>query len=338
MRKMAIFGATGAVGMEAIRVLEARDVPLSDLRLFASAKSVEQERAFTFRGTRIMVEDLARADYRGIDIAIFSVGSAATKIYAPRVREQGCIVVDNSSAYRLRDDVPLVVPEINAHALHSHRGLIANPNCTTAITLMALFPLHRIFDATRISVTSYQAASGAGNRGLYELQAQLVSHHGETRVGDGRLREKMHSGVFPYPIALNVFPHIGSFNDIGSTDEEMKVLNEGRKILGHASLRASATCVRVTVERVHCMDVLAEFERPVDVFKAHEALRQMPGLDVYEGASIPTPLQYAGKDNCAVARVRVDQAFDNSLRFWVLGDQLLKGAALNAVQIAELLL
>lgn len=338
MANVAVVGATGAVGVEAIQVLQARDTKIDDLRLFASAKSVEMKRSGSYKGTKILVEDLATADFRGIDFAIFSAGSGVSKKYAPIAKTAGCIVIDNSSALRMITSVPLVVPEINADALQGHSGIIANPNCTTAITLMGLYPLHRAFGAKRISVASYQAASGAGEKGLHELREQLAARHATTCSSDADYMPKRLppvSPVFPYPIALNVFPHVGAFLENDSTDEEMKMLNESRKIMRHATLLASTTCARVSVERVHCMDVLAQFERPVELDEALHALRAMPGLDVFEGRELPTPLEYAGKYNCAVARVRVDQAFENSLRFWVLGDQLLKGAALNAVQILE---
>lgn len=336
MVALAVAGATGAVGAETLRVLEKREFPFTSLRLFASQRTAQKNITLQFKGKHYPVESLQDADVRGIDMMLMSIGSKASRIYSPRIAGQGCVIIDNSSAYRMDPNVPLVVPEINAHALDRYHGIIANPNCTTAITLMALWPLHRAFTATRVAVASYQAASGAGEAGLRELEAQVEAYSGQTRVGTWK--PKQYSDVFPQPIAFNVFPHIGTFLEGGSTDEEMKVLNEGRKIMSHPELQASTTCVRVPVKRVHCMDVLAQFEDEVSLAAAYEALRAMPGLDVFAGAEYPTPLQYAGVDNCAVCRVRMDQAFKNALRFWVLGDQLLKGAALNAVQIAEYLL
>lgn len=335
MKTLAIAGATGVVGREILTLLETSRLQFNDLRCFASARSAGTM-TVRFRGANIPVEDIAHVNFDEIDMMITSIGSAAVRIYGPRARARDCIVIDNSSAFRMEPDVPLVVPEINAHALKTHAGLIANPNCTTAITLMALTPLHRAFSVTRISATSYQAASGAGARGLSELRAELTTWAGETRIGDGTWHQKRTDNVFPHPIAFNVFPHIGTFRDDGSTDEEIKLLNEGRKILELPDFRATTTCVRVPVERVHCIDVLAEFANPVSVRTAQSALAAMPGLKLFDDA-YPTPLACTGKHWCGVGRLRVDPAFDNALRFWVAGDQLLKGAALNAVQIAEAL-
>lgn len=338
MKRLAVVGATGAVGQEVIKVLEARKVELETVRFFASSKSVGAKRKVVFRGQKISVEDLASANFREFDLAIFSVGAQASKHYAPIAKSAGCVVIDNSSAFRMDLSVPLVVPEINARDLNSHRGIIANPNCTTAITLMALYPLHAEFEVVRASITSYQAASGAGAKGLVELRDELIAYSREIGFGDCAWKQKKYSDIFPHPIALNVFPHIGTFISAGGTDEELKFLREAQKIMDHPRFQASATCVRVPVERVHSVDVLAQFRKPVDLPSAFLALNAMRGLDVFEGDDYPTPLQYAGKYNCAVGRVRIDQAFDNALRFWVVGDQLLKGAALNAVQILEYLL
>lgn len=335
MVSLALVGATGAVGREAIRVLEERGTRIDEVRCFASAKSAEAKRSVIFRKEKVCVEDLAKADFGAFDFAIFSVGSKASRQYAPIAKKAGCVVIDNSSAFRMDPAVPLVVPEINAGELAKHENIIANPNCTTAIALMAVYPLHRAFNVRAISVTSYQAASGAGEAGLSELKAQICSYESHRSHDSGAWNKKTHQDVFPQPIALNVFPHIGSFLPNGFTDEEMKILNEGRKILGHPNLRASTTCVRVPVERVHCMDVIAQCASPIGVERALEELRKMPGLDVFKGEEYPTPLNYAGKHNCAVSRVRADPALPNALRLWVLGDQLLKGAALNAVQILE---
>lgn len=326
MVTMAVVGVTGLVGREVLELLESRNFPLTEIRLFASASSHGKQLStpLGMRRTRVLTEH----SFKGVDIAIFSAGSKVSREWARVAAASGCVVIDNSSAFRMDPMVPLVVPEINGADIEGHSGIIANPNCTTAIVLMALWALHQAFGAQRVSVTSYQAASGAGAKGLIELRAQLAAY---------ARREQMQPDVFPYPIALNVFPHIGTFQG-SSTDEELKVLNEGRKIMGAPQLRVSTTCGRVCTERVHCMDVLAQFDRPISLEQAYEALRGMPGLDVFDGEKVPTPLEYEGKWNCAVGRLRIDDAFENALRFWALGDQLLKGAALNAVQIAELVL
>lgn len=333
--RLAICGATGAVGREAAHVLETSSLKTSDVRFFASARSASHGITIPYKGTAVRVEDLACADFREFDVAIFSIGSKASRDYVSRVRQTHCVMVDNSSAFRMNEHVPLVVPEINADAISGHRGVIANPNCTTAIAMMAVAPLHNAFGIVRMSATSYQSASGAGAAGLQELNTQINARVGDLQSAGGVWEQKMFSNVFPAPIAMNVIPQIGSFGDNGFTDEEMKMLNEGRKILSHPTLLASTTCVRVPVERVHCIDVLAQFKRPISLDRAYAALRAMPGLDVFPDVQYPTPLMYAGKHNCAVGRLRLDTAFDNALRFFVAGDQLLKGAALNAVQIAE---
>jgi aspartate-semialdehyde dehydrogenase len=241
-------------------------------------------------------------------------------------------VVDNSSAFRMDPQVPLVVPEINGGDVKLHRGIIANPNCTTAITLMALYPLHQAFRVRRIFASSYQAVSGTGAKAIAELRQQV----GQLVAGQPVTRE-----VYPYQIAFNVIPQVDSFLATGYTKEEMKMENEGRKIMHHPDFRASVTCVRVPVYRAHSVAVSAEFERPVSLEAAQAALRQAPGLDVLDDPGrqlYPVPLLIAENYNCAVGRLRLDCALDNGLCFWVVGDQLLKGAALNAVQIAELLL
>jgi aspartate-semialdehyde dehydrogenase len=242
------------------------------------------------------------------------------------------VVVDNSSAFRMDPTVPLIVPEINAADVRGHQGILANPNCTTAITLMALYPLHQAFGVTRIFASSYQAVSGTGAAAIEELRRQVQ----QITSGQPVTRE-----VYPHQIAFNVLPQVDSFLDTGYTKEEMKLENEGRKIMHHASFRASVTCVRVPVYRAHSVAVSAEFTRPVSLEAARAVLAQAPGLDVVDDPAnrrYPMPLDVSGKYNCAVGRLRLDCALDNGLSFWVAGDQLLKGAALNAVQIAEELL
>jgi aspartate-semialdehyde dehydrogenase len=327
---VAVVGATGAVGIEMIKTLEKRNFPVSKLTLLASTRSVGKK--LKYRGTETPVQELKADSFGGIDIALFSAGGSISKEFAPIAAKAGCVVVDNSSAFRMDPAVPLVVPEINAADVKQHRGIVANPNCTTAITLMALYPLHAAFGCRRIFASSYQAVSGTGAKAIAELERQVD----QIVKGQPVTRE-----VYPHQIAFNVLPHVDAFLPSGYTKEEMKMENEGRKIMHHPTFKASVTCVRVPVYRSHSVAVSAEFEQPVTVDAAREVLRQAPGLDVVddpENKKYPMPLFTSEKYNCEVGRIRKDCAFDNGLCFWVSGDQLLKGAALNAVQIAEELL
>ena len=327
---VAVVGATGAVGIEMIKTLETRRFPMSKLTLLASSRSVGKQ--LPFRGTPTPVKELTGTAFEGVDIALFSAGGSISKQYAPIAVKAGCVVVDNSSAFRMDPAVPLVIPEINGADVRGHRGIIANPNCTTAITLMALYPLHQAFGVKRIFASSYQAVSGTGAKAIEELKrqvAQIVSGQPVTRE------------VYPHQIAFNVLPHVDSFLPTGYTKEEMKMENEGRKIMHHPGFRASVTCVRVPVYRAHSVAVSAEFEKPVTVEGAREILMRAPGLDLVdtpEKSEYPLPLYAAEKDNCQVGRLRMDCALENGLCFWISGDQLLRGAALNAVLIAEELL
>ena len=327
---VAVVGATGAVGIEMIKTLEKRNFPVGKLTLLASARSVGK--TLQFRGESIAVQELTADAFKGIDIALFSAGGSISKEFAPLAARQNCVVVDNSSAFRMDDSVPLVVPEINAADAKLHKGIIANPNCTTAITLMALYPLHQAFGVTRIFASSYQAVSGTGAKAIEELERQV----NEITAGQPVTKE-----VYPHQIAFNVLPHVDSFLSDGYTKEEMKMQNEGRKIMHLPGFRASVTCVRVPVYRAHSVAVSAEFSRPITVEAARAVLAKAPGLDIIDDPAnkrYPQPLDVAERDNCAVGRLRMDCAMDNGLCFWVCGDQLLKGAALNAVQIAEVLL
>jgi aspartate-semialdehyde dehydrogenase len=327
---VAVVGATGAVGIEMIKTLEKRQFPLGKLTLLASARSAGKK--LKFKGGDVAVTELTKDSFSGIDIALFSAGGSISKEFAPIAARAGCVVVDNSSAFRMDDTVPLVIPEINAGDVKKHRGIIANPNCTTAITLMALYPLHQAFGVTRIFASSYQAVSGTGAKAIEELERQV----NEVVAGKPVTKE-----VYPHQIAFNVLPQVDSFLPDGYTKEEMKMENEGRKIMHHPGFRASVTCVRVPVYRAHSVAVSAEFERPVTVEAARAVLAKAPGLDVVdnpERKEYPLPLHVAERYNCAVGRLRKDCAMDNGLCFWVAGDQLLKGAALNAVQIAEVLM
>jgi aspartate-semialdehyde dehydrogenase len=327
---VAVVGATGAVGVEMIQTLEKRQFPVGKLTLLASARSAGKK--LKFRGDDVAVEELTPDAFRGIDIALFSAGGSISKEFAPVAARAGCVVIDNSSAFRMDDTVPLVIPEINSSDVKKHRGIIANPNCTTAVTLMALYPLHQAFHVKRIFASSYQAVSGTGAKAIEELERQV------NEIVHGKPVTKE---VYPHQIAFNVLPQVDSFLPSGYTKEEMKMENEGRKIMHHPTFRASVTCVRVPVYRAHSVAVSAEFEKPVTVEAAREVLQKAPGLDVVdnpESQEYPLPLSVAGKHNCEVGRLRKDCALDNGLCFWVVGDQLLKGAALNAVQIAEVLL
>jgi aspartate-semialdehyde dehydrogenase len=326
---IAIVGATGAVGIEMMKTLEKRKFPVGKLTLLASARSVGKR--LPFHGKDVAVEELTEGAFKGVDVALFSAGGSISKKFAPFATQAGAVVVDNSSAFRMEAEVPLVVPEINAADIKVNRGIIANPNCTTAITLMALWPLHQAFGVTRLWASSYQAVSGTGAQAIEELRQQVKA------ISEGRPVEK---SVYPHQIAFNVLPHVDAFLDSGYTKEEMKMQNEGRRIMHHPSFKASVTCVRVPVYRAHSVAVTAEFERPVSVEKAREVLGKAAGLDLVDDPSkntYPLPLYVAERDNCQVGRLRKDCALDNGLAFWVAGDQLLKGAALNAVQIAELL-
>ena len=326
---IAIVGATGAVGAELLRVLERRGFPVERLLPLSSSRSAG--RTVPFRGVEIGTEELSPASFRDIDLAFFSAGGDVSRHYAPIARAAGAIVIDNSSVFRMEPDVPLVIPEINGDDVRHHRGLIANPNCTTAVALMAIYPLHLAFGVRRVFAASYQAVSGSGARAISELRSQVEKAAANTAPV---------AEVYPHPIAFNVLPHVDSFLPSGYTKEEMKMQNEGRRIMHLPEFRASVTCVRVPVYRAHSVAISAEFERPVSVEQAHEVLAKAPGLELIDEPQknrYPMPLYTAGKDNCEVGRVRLDCAFENGLSFWVSGDQLLKGAALNAVQIAELL-
>jgi aspartate-semialdehyde dehydrogenase len=326
---VAIVGATGAVGEELLRVLERRGFPVASLRPLCSGRSAGKRIAF--RGEEIPAEELSAKSFAGIDLAFFSAGGNISREYGPVACDAGAVVIDNSSVFRMEPEVPLVIPEINGDDVRGHRGLVANPNCTTAVALMALYPLHRAFGVQRVIAASYQAVSGSGARAIKELRAQTEA---------AAENKPPATEIYPHPIAFNVLPHVDSFLPSGYTKEEMKMQNEGRRIMHLPDFRASVTCVRVPVYRAHSVAISAEFARPVSVEQAHEVLAKAPGLELVDEPlknRYPMPLFTAGKDNCEVGRVRRDCAFENGLSFWVSGDQLLKGAALNAVQIAELL-
>ena len=324
---IAIVGATGAVGLDMLKTLEKRNFPLGTLTPLASARSAGK--TLPFRGQEILVQELTGDSFVGVDIALFSAGGAISKEFAPLAVNAGAVVVDNSSAFRMDDSVPLVVPEINTTDVAAHKGIIANPNCSTIVTVMALYPLHQAFGVKRMFASTYQAVSGSGAMGIAELNRQV------SEINDGR---QVTREVYPHQIAFNVLPHVDVFLESGYTKEEMKMVHESRKIMGLPGFQASVTCVRVPVYRAHSISVSAEFEKPVSVEHAREAIAAAPGIDLNDDIAsngYPLPLELAGQDNCQVGRIRKDCAMENGLSFWVAGDQLLKGAALNTVQIAE---
>ncbi|WP_413753646.1 aspartate-semialdehyde dehydrogenase [Streptomyces sp. R-74717] len=334
--KVGIVGATGQVGTVMRRILAERKFPADELRLFASARSAGS--TIEWEGREITVEDASTADYSGLDIVLFSAGGATSKALAEKVASQGAVVIDNSSAWRKDPEVPLVVSEVNAHAIANRpKGIIANPNCTTMAAMPVLRPLHDEAGLQTLTVATYQAVSGSGLAGVAELhgQASKVVADADKLTHDGEAVDFPEPGVYKRPIAFNVLPLAGSIVDDGSfeTDEEQKLRNESRKILEIPELKVSGTCVRVPVFSGHSLQVNARFARPISVERAYELLKDAPGVEISE---IPTPLQAAGKDASFVGRIRVDETVDNGLALFVSNDNLRKGAALNAVQIAEL--
>jgi aspartate-semialdehyde dehydrogenase len=321
-RSAAIVGATGAVGQDLLAVLAARELPLRSLRLFASARSAGQRIAF--RGESLPVEALGPDSFEGVELALFSAGAAIAREHAPRAAGSGALVIDNSSAFRLEPGVPLVVPEVNPEAARDHRGLIANPNCSTILLALALWPLHRAAGLRAVVVSTYQAASGAGRQAMLELKEHTAA----------ALRgERQAPRALPQTLAFNLF------QADGFTREEDKLRAETRKILALPELRVDATCVRVPVERCHSESVAVQLERPLSVEAARALFAAAPGLELVDDPAAqryPMPLPMAGRDPVAVGRVRSGRVFSPGLTFFLSGDQLRKGAALNAVQIAEL--
>lgn len=325
---VAIVGATGAVGLEFLAVLAARRFPLRELRLYASPRSAGQR--LPFAGESLPVQPLSPAAFAGIDVALFSAGGSVAREWAPRAVAAGAVVVDNSSAFRLDPEVPLVVPEVNAQAVRAHRGILANPNCSTILLALALWPLHRAAGLRSVVVSTYQAASGAGQQAMLELRSSLAAVLGGQAPPAPR--------ALPQPLAFNVFPQVDVFQPDGYTREEDKMLFELRKILGLPELRVDATCVRVPVERCHSESVAVELARPLAVADARVLLAGSPGLELVDEPAqqrYPMPIEQAGRDAVAVGRLRAGRVFAHGLTFWLVGDQLRKGAALNAVQIAE---
>ncbi|MBT2386884.1 aspartate-semialdehyde dehydrogenase [Streptomyces sp. ISL-11] len=334
--RIGIVGATGQVGGVMRKILAERAFPVTELRLFASARSAGS--TLPWQGTEITIEDASTADYTGLEIVIFSAGGATSKALAEKVAAQGAVVIDNSSAWRRDPDVPLVVSEVNPHAIADRpKGIIANPNCTTMAAMPVLKPLHEEAGLTALIATTYQAVSGSGLAGVAELDGQVrkVADRASELAHDGEAVDFPEPGVYVRPIAFNVLPLAGSIVDDGSfeTDEEQKLRNESRKILEIPELKVSGTCVRVPVFSGHSLQVNARFERPITVERAYELLKDAPGVELSE---VPTPLQAAGKDASYVGRVRVDETVEHGLSLFLSSDNLRKGAALNAVQIAEL--
>ena len=329
--KIAIVGASGAVGQEFLRVLEQRDFPIDELLLFGSARSAG--RKYVFRGQEITVKELQHNDaFKGVDFAFTSAGAGISKEFAETITKHGAIMIDNSSAFRMDEDVPLVVPECNAEdALVRPRGIIANPNCTTIMMVVALQVFENLSHIRRVHISSYQAASGAGQAAMDELHEQY-----RQVLND----EPVKVEKFAYQLAYNVIPQVDVFQDNGYTKEEMKMFNETRKIM-HSDIAVSAMCVRVPALRAHSESVWIETERPISVEEARQAIEQGEGLvlmDCPEKKEYPMPLFLAGKDPVYVGRIRKDLANENGLTFWLVSDQIRKGAALNAVQIAEYLI
>ncbi len=330
--KVAIVGASGAVGQEFLRLLDERNFPMDELVLFGSERSAG--RKYCFRDKELEVKLLRHGDdFKDIDIAFTSAGAGVSREYAADITRYGCVMIDNSSAFRMDDDVPLVVPECNAEdARQRPRGIIANPNCTTIMMVVVLQPLEQLSHIRRIRVSSYQSASGAGAAAMQELQQQ---YRELVETGEVKTIKK-----FPHQLAYNVIPQIDVFQPNGYTKEEMKMFNETRKIM-HTDARCSATCVRVSSLRSHSESVWIETERPISVEEAREAIANAPGCTLVDDPATltyPMPLDTAGKDNIFVGRIRKDLAEDNGLTLWLSGDQIRKGAALNAVQIGEWLI
>jgi len=327
---VAVVGATGAVGNEMIKTLENRDFPVEKLRLFASERS--EGKALKFREKDILVESLDEKSFKGIDIALFSAGAERSKIWAPVAAGSGCVVVDNSSQWRMDTGTPLVVPEVNPNDLKWHKGIIANPNCSTIQMVIVLKPIHDAAKIKRVVVTTFQSVSGTGQKAIDELLQQTT---------DILNFKEVTCNVYPYQIAFNVLPHIDKFLENGYTKEEMKMVNETKKILGDNSVRITATTVRVPVFRCHSESLNIETEKKLLPNEVRAILSEAPGVLVYDAPDkniYPIPVDVAGKDETYIGRIRVDDTIENGINMWIVADNLRKGAALNAVQIAEKLI
>lgn len=324
---VAVVGATGAVGREMLKTLEAREFPATKVRAFASARSAGGKVPFGER--ELTVEELKEDVFAGIDLAIFSAGGAASTQFAPHAAHAGCVVVDNSAAWRMDERCPLVVPEVNPQALEQHQGIIANPNCSTIQMVVVLKPLHDAATITRVVVSTYQAVSGTGQKGIEELERQ---------VRDLFSMREPENQVYPFRIAFNVLPHIDVFLDNDYTKEEMKMVRETVKIFDDPSLKVTATCARVPVFYGHAESVNVQTEKKITAKEARIMLSQAPGVMVYDNPRekmYPMPAYIAGEDPTFVGRIREDESIENGLNMWIVADNVRKGAALNAVQIAE---
>ena len=330
---VAVVGATGAVGVELVRCLEERNFPLAKLKLLSSPRSAGKK--MVFRGSEVVVEELTEDSFEGVDVALFSAGSGVTRKLGPAAVRAGTVVIDNSSAFRMDEDVPLVIPEINADAVRRHRGIIANPNCSTIISITPLWPIHRRNPIRRLIVSTYQAASGAGAAAMEELRESTRAY---------LAGEPFEPKVLPHPYAFNVFSHNTAIDPAtGYNEEESKIIRETRKIFGDQTIRVNATCIRVPVLRAHCVSMTFECERPITPDEVHALLSDASGVEIVDDVErnhFPMPLEASGRDPILVGRIRKDLSdpSGHSVSMFVAGDQLLKGAALNAVQIAELLL
>lgn len=327
---VAVVGATGAVGNEMIATLEQRNFPVEKLRLFASERSGGKN--LEFQGSEIPVESLNESSFKGIDIALFSAGAERSKIWAPIAAKSGCVVVDNSSQWRMDPEVPLIVPEVNSHDLKWHKGIIANPNCSTIQMVVVLKPIHDAAKIKRVVVTTFQSVSGTGKKAMDELLQQTT---------DILNFKEAKCNVYPHQIAFNVLPHIDKFLENGYTKEEMKMVNETRKIMGDNSIRLTATAVRVPVFRCHSESLNIETEKKITPNEVRAVLSKAPGIVVFDAPEkniYPLPVDIAGKDETYVGRIRADESIENGINMWIVADNLRKGAALNAVQIAEKLI
>ena len=327
---VAVVGATGAAGQTTLRILEERKFPVRELRCFASERSVGK--TVTFAGEEVSIQRLDPAAFRGVEIAFCSAGTAQSREWSPQIVRAGAVVVDKSNAFRMDPAVPLVVPEVNPHAVKDHQGIVASPNCTTIITVMPLKPLHDAARLERVVAVSYQSVSGAGVNGIADLREQTLAW----ARGEAMLPKH-----FPHRIAFNLIPAIDAFRPDGYTGEEIKLVNETRKILEAPDLPLMPTTVRVPVFTCHSIAVTAETERTVSASEARTLFERFPGLEVWDDPAVgryPMPVLVEGQDDCFVGRIREDLSHPRGLSFWVVGDQLRKGAATNAVQIGELLL
>lgn len=327
MYKVAILGATGAVGLELLKLLEERIFPLRELKLLASSRSAGQK--ITFRGESLIVEELTHDSFNDIDIVLSSAGGNVSQEFIPSAVENGALCIDNTSCFRMHKDVPLIIPEINSEDIKNHSGIIANPNCSTIIMLLPLWPLHQINPIKRAVVSTYQAASGAGSVAMKDLREETYAF---------LKGEYFKSTIFPHPYAFNLFPHNSPIEDNGYCQEENKMIKESKKIFKDPNFKISATCVRVPVLRAHSESINIEFKNSTSVDNIYEVLRKAPGVKILEDRASnrwPMPVDASGKDAVYVGRVRQDLTRDNTFEIWVVGDQIRKGAALNAIQIAE---